>query len=403
MITGNESLKQIAGLSKELIPVFEKHGLGSYFKAENLEKIGRFMKLESLLKAKRIDSCQFIKLLNNTLADTVNGPLKSSLKINENLHFAAMLPCGLRNPFKEYFESLVLENSEEYNRLHYLIEGNVNHELSYYPLLDGIQDASELPDIIMASDVNNFFHRPFMERFIRKRIFASYMPFAPNAYLEKTGYADPSGNFTMFTANMLVMAVDKSRLGRKAIPEKWEDLLDDSFLDEIVMRGEDNFFCNAVMLPFYKGHGFSAIEQLAYNIKSGMHPAEMVKLAGTGKKGCGTVYIIPYFFAKKIKNKNVQLVWPKDGAIASPVFMLVKKEETGSHKKMLDFLMSKETGEMLHGRNFPSMHPEVVHDNFQEPVKWLGWDFIYGNDIGKLKDDIRNVFMKVWNKKNELS
>ena len=33
------------------------------------------------------------------------------------------------------------------------MEGNVNHELSYYPLLDNITDENELPDVIMASDV----------------------------------------------------------------------------------------------------------------------------------------------------------------------------------------------------------------------------------------------------------
>ena len=396
MITGNENLFQIAETDRDLIGLFEKHGLGSYFESNNLNKIGKFLKLNTLLKSKNINSGNFIELLNKSLNKSVT-PSNPALN-NEmgNLHLSSMLPCGLRNPFKEYFESLVQENIGEYGDLNYLIEGNVNHELSYYPLLDNIEDLDELPDIIMASDVNNFFHRPFMERFIQKGVFSAYEPYKANSYLEKSGYSDPKQNFTMFTANMLVMVVDKEKLGKRKMPEKWSDLLADDFCNSIVMRGEDDFFCNAVMLPFYKDHGFDAIKKLAQNISAGLHPAEMVKMAGTDNEKSSTVYIMPYFFAKKIKKQSVEIIWPSDGAIASPVFILVKKDALSKHISLLELITSKNMGEMLKGRFFPSMHCDVTHETFPEPVKWLGWDFIYTNDIGKLKDDIRTEFMKIW-------
>jgi len=399
MITGNENLQQIAEMGPELVSIFEKYGLGSYFKAENLTKIGKFMRLSTLLAAKKIENEQFLALLNRSIADVQPDYATVAMHLQENLHFSAMLPCGIRNPFKEYFDGRVLDYPDAFAHLNYLIEGNVNHELSYYPLLDTIENIDELPDIIMASDVNNFFHRPFIEKFVEKGIFQAYAPYVPNAYLEKDGFADPSGNFTMYTANMLVMAVDKKRLGRRAMPASWGDLLDSSLENEIVMRGEDNFFCNAVMLPFYKEAGFGAIRIMARNIKSGMHPSEMVKLAGSGKPDAGCIYIMPYFFAKKIKSKDVEIVWPSDGAIASPVFMLAKKNKIAKHKAMLDFLLGKEMNEMLCGRHFPSIHPDVSNSEFPEPVKWLGWDFLASHDIGKLKSDIRDVFMEVWDKK----
>lgn len=399
MITGNENLLQLAEMSKELILVFEKQGLGSYFKPENLNKIGKYTRLNSLLEAKKIEKSQFIKSLNQVLFETVAQQESNLIQVQHNLHFAAMLPCGLRNPFKEYFELLISENSNHLNSLNYLIEGNVNHELSYYPLLDGITDSNELPDIIMASDVNNFFHRPFMERFVNKGIFETYAPYSPNLYLEKANYADPAGNFTMFTANMLIMLVDKQKLGKRKMPVRWDDLLAPEFENDIIMRGEESFFCNAVLLPFFKEKGLDAIKILAKNIKRGLHPAEMVKLAGANKKEGAAVYIMPYFFAKRIRNKNAEIVWPQDGAIISPVFLLVKKEKVEEHKFLLDFLLSKDTGNMLVGRHFPSINPEVSNDIFPEAGKWLGWDFLNKHDIGQLKDDIREVFMKVWNAK----
>lgn len=398
MIKGNENIKTIAEYYPELIREFQQHGMGSYFKPENLDKIGRFMLLSTLLKSKKMDADQFIQSLNK-LIESHAKPKNFNVDDQQSLDFMAMLPCGLRNPFKEFLEKHITEHQSEYAGLNYLAEGNLNHELSYYPLLDNISSVDELPDIIIASDVNNFFHRPFIEKFLNKGVFKTYMPYQPNNYLEKVGYTDPNEHYTMITSNMLVMVIDKERLGNKTMPKRWSDLLSSHFENEIIMRGEDNFFCNAVMLPFCKDMGFGAIKILAKNIKSGRHPAEMVKLAGSGKEEAATAYIMPYFFAQRIQSSKVEVVWPEDGAIASPVFMLVKKDKAEKHKKLLDFIMGPEMATMLVGRHFPVLHPAVDHTTFPKPVKWLGWEFLTQNDIGKLKADIQEVFMEVWNKK----
>lgn len=395
-ITQHDTIQSIADNYPELIPVFEKNGFGSYFKPETLTKIGRFTRIGTLLRSGRVDVDAFLAVLNDSLNQ--QATTSATDKALHELHFMAMLPCGLRNPFKDFLEKHILGHPSEYAGLDYLAEGNVNHELSYYPMLDHVSSAEELPEIMLASDVNNFFHRPFQKRFVGKDIFETFTPYTPNNYLEKAGFADPSGNYTMLTANMLVMAVDTERLGKKPMPAIWADLLTDDFEDEIIMRGEDDFFCNAVMLPFYKDLGFPAIRQMAKNIRTGKHPAEMVKLAEKGGEEAATIYIMPYFFAKKIKNPKVKLLWPEDGAIASPVFMMVRKSAMKKHESLLNFLLSKEVGEMLVGRYFPSIHPEV-ENTLPEAVKWLGWDFLNKHDIGKLKDEIRDVFMEVWKQK----
>lgn len=396
MIKGSENLLQIKEISENLLPVFEKHGLGAYMQAKTLDKIGKFTRLNTLLASKNIDTKAFISLLNDVIETT--SAIKE-VSLQEKFHFSAMLPCGLRNPFKEYFDNFIQSNQEGFKGLNYLIEGNVNHELSYYPMLDNITDIDELPDIIMASDVNNFFHKPFVDRFINAGLFETYSPLPLNDYLEKAGFSDPQNNYTNYTTNLLVIVVDKKRLKGRPKPHQWNDLLNPEFKNDIIMRGEDNFFCNAVMLPFYKDIGIDAIKILANNIKSGLHPAEMVKMAGKDNPNGAAIYIMPYFFSKRIKSNYVETIWPKDGAIASPVFLLVKKDKAEEHKKLLDFIFSKDTAEMLLGRYFPAIHPEISHENFPEPVKWLGWDFLKNNDIGLLKETIREEFMKIWNNK----
>jgi ABC-type Fe3+ transport system substrate-binding protein len=395
MIKYNQTISYIAEKFPEVIPEFEKTGMGNYFSPDTLTKTGKFIRLGTLLSASNLDSGEFLKRLNEVIKE--NGEKGGNGK--DDLQFLAMLPCGLRNPFKEFVETEIKDHPKKYAGLNYLTEGNVNHELSYYPLLDYISSIDELPDIILASDVNNFFHKPFVEKFIESGKFKAFYQFEPEPYLARAGYFDPHKHFTMFTANMLVMVVDKSRLGSRPVPRRWRDLLSNAFENEIIMRGENDFFCNAVMLPFYKDHGFQAIKTLARNIKAGKHPAQMVKLAASGKKEAAAVYIMPYFFAKTIRKREAEIVWPQDGAIASPVFLLVKHDKIGKHRALLDFLMSEKTGTMLKGRFFPSVNPKVKND-FPEPVKWLGWDFLLGHDIGKLKEDIRNTFNKVWIRKS---
>ncbi|NLE00401.1 MAG: ABC transporter substrate-binding protein, partial [Fibrobacter sp.] len=140
----------------------------------------------------------------------------------------------------------------------------------------------------------------------------------------------------------------------------------------------------------------NAIKTMAHNIVSGKHPAEMVKMAESENKNGTAIYILPLFFAKKIKSDTVKIIWPKDGAIASPVFMLIKKNVTEKYRKILDFILSSEMGEMFLKRFFQSVHPQSDNSLFPDSIKWLGWDFLNENDIGGLKTLIRSEFMKIW-------
>lgn len=52
----------------------------------------------------------------------------------------------------------------------------------------------------------------------------------------------------------------------------------------------------------------------------------MVKSAGSGRSAA--LYVMPDFFAHKIpQGRAVNQIWPEDGALASPVTLLVKKEK----------------------------------------------------------------------------
>jgi len=90
----------------------------------------------------------------------------------------------------------------------------------------------------------------------------------------------------------------------------------------------------------------------------------------------------------------MELVWPKDGAIISPIFMLSKRETKDKTKAIADFFASKEAGEILSNKGkMPSVNPQVDNQIPKEnKYIWLGWDFIRENDISDLIKKCEKIF-----------
>ena len=85
-VTGNENLAEIAALGESVVEVFKAKGLGNYLESEALEKMGRFIKLSTLLKSNQIHQEGFLKLINQALSDETLATTSEW----ENLHFSAM-------------------------------------------------------------------------------------------------------------------------------------------------------------------------------------------------------------------------------------------------------------------------------------------------------------------------
>ena len=122
-----------------------------------------------------------------------------------------------------------------------------------------------------------------------------------------------------------------------------------------------------------------------------MHPSEMVNK----KIEKPAVSIIPFFFTKVNRDiVNTRYIWPEDGSIISPVFMLVKRENIEVTGEIAKFFYSREVGRVFAVNGlFPSLNPEVnnvLPDN--AGFKWLGWDYIYSNDVSELVKKVESIF-----------
>jgi ABC-type Fe3+ transport system substrate-binding protein len=388
------SVKECLDLYPQTLPVFQGFGFHDFDNPQVREKLGPFVKLRTLLKFKQIDTETFL----SRCQAAVDSPTESAATSAADIRGAqptllALLPCGLKVSLNNALQSFAEKLARNETPLAYLAEGNVNHELSYYPYIDAVESIDELPDLILSSDINAFYHHRFLERFVAPGHFVSVNG-AMTPQMAEIGLADPRGHFTLFCANALVVVHVKDVRPELPPPLSWGDLLEPRYRKSIVMRGQDSFFCSGVLVPFFRLFGREAIPRLAANVCGGLHPSQMVKMIDARVDGCPPLFIMPWFFANKIKaRERIEILFPQEGALISPVQLLVKKSKRAELSHVVDFLMSRSLHQHCSDNFFPSPHPEVAA-NLPEGKRlfWIGWDFIYGNDLGQVKKDVGAAF-----------
>nr|WP_320132133.1 ABC transporter substrate-binding protein [uncultured Holophaga sp.] len=395
------SVKQVLQTHPFLIDIFTRHGLGKFADPEVLDSLGGFLKLKTALATVETNRELFLQLLEDRIQEQEaeqDFTLAEHPERQGELTLLALLPCGLRMPYSRALEAF----AETYNASHeaplrYMVEGNVNHELSYQSYLGSVKSVEELPDIIISSDINGFYHEAFRKAFLEPGHFVDLVGKAMHPDLASVGFRDPGGHLTMLSANLLVLvSIDRLAQGLPR-PGAWGDLAEPAFANQVVMRGQKEFFCSGVLLPFLAMHGQPGLDGLARSVRSGCHPSEMVKMIDSGSDEVAPFYIMPLFFAKKIKRqKDISIIIPQEGALMSPVQMLVKRSRAAELKEITDFLIGPELGRICADAHFPSSCPGVDNRLEQTPRYWLGWDFLRSRDIGAVKERMKHAFREVF-------
>ena len=390
----------------ELETEFSARGLGAFCTTEAKRGIGRFLHLETVLRRREIDAKGFVSenILPLILPQSTGEDDLNEISTSEVIKYGAdtnsvlaLLPCGLKRSYHAGMKEFAQEFEDDYAKIDCLIQGNVNHELSYYPHLSKVKSSEEIPEMLIVSDFNCLFHHDFMDRFVNKGLFATPTEY-PGSNLSRAfldcNYFDPENQYMMLTANPLLMVVDHSVLNGKQAPHSWQELVEGDYRNEVTIRGDGNFFCNGVLLPLYRLFGSEGLHRFATQVKSGVHPSQMVKELSQRSPQRSSIYIIPYFFAKTITgNPDCEIIWPAEGAIISPVFMMAKERSLPLMRPLIEYLCSERFGTIQNNAYFPpvseaasSFNPNT--NNFY----WLGWDFLRATDSGRLKLEIESFF-----------
>lgn len=383
----------------ELIDLFAANGFENLKNEAMRKTVGKSISVEAALKSKRID----LQIFEQKMVDVIeqNNPelstgLADTRKENPGgeLKIAGVLPCPIRVQLLEKLDNWL---SSQDTKVSYQLQAASMGLDWIRDQMTGDEDA--LADVYLSAGFSLFFDRSVMGHHLDNGVFSDLTGaehFNSCFDNDAIDLKDPKGQYTIIGVVPAVFMVNTELLGDRPFPESWADLLKPEFEDTVALPMQDLDLFNAVLLSIYNEYGNDGLRKLGRSLLLSMHPAQMVK-SGAKKQqsNAPVITVMPYFFTRMTReNSPMRPVWPKDGAIISPIFLITKTASKEKSQPLVDFLFSREMGGILSASGkFPSTHPEV--DNGLSPDQtfmWPGWDFINNNDIGQLLKETEAVF-----------
>ena len=400
----NDSLYDITNRYPETLDLFITNGFENMRDAKMRETFGKSITLEMALSMKKINIDTFvdrmIEIIEEDKAVVDESLISSNKKTDADVRIDGVLPCPVRIPLMDAFNTWMEEKGNKLNI-------SVDYELKAASSgVDWIKHTLEeadseeiLSDIFISAGFDLFFDTRLMGKFKAQGAFEDMTGFDrfnvdfDNEYID---LKDPDRQYSIIGVVPAVFLVNSEELDGRKMPSSWEDILSPEFENAVSLPIGDFDLFNSILLNIYKKFGEDGLRRLGKSLLRSMHPSEMVK-SHIKKDNKPVVTIMPYFFTKMIKRGGPMVpVWPSDGAIISPIFLLAKKSNIDLVKPFVDFFASKEVGEILaHNGRFPSTNPMV--DNMisaEHKYMWLGWGYINENNIGQLIAKCEDIFHK---------
>ncbi len=406
-ITPQMTLFEITEQNPETIPVFVANGFEHVGDPEKRVTHGKMVTLAQAMKMKGKDLTTFLGLLT-TAVEGAAAKVDITLELADDgqifpqggdVRVAGLLPCPVRIPLLEACDRVCTAVKNETGKTINvnLVAASVGADV-LDQALQAIESEADLPDIFLSAGYEAFFDRRNMARFRDQGVFTDRSWSTHNDLFAGYKLQDPQGLYSMLAVVPAVFLVDLTKLAEgEEIPRSWSEVLDERFTQRVALPVGDFDLFNGILLTIWKEFGDAGVAALGRNLQQGMHPSQVVGRFAARKGDGPTVSVIPYFFSRMAEfNPNAEIVWPAEGAVISPIFMLLKKNAGPEAAQVADFFTSKEAGEILaHKGLFPSCHPEVANKvPDPAPFLWLGWDFIAEHDLGELIPRVNEIFTK---------
>lgn len=397
-IDENMSVLEICKKYPESIDFFELKGFKN-LKDENILKIMGNLTLKSILLTKKIDAKIFVEFLNEYIDNSrknVDITMVEKEITSQEISVMGLLPCPIRIPLLEGFNKFLEENSEL----------KVKYELKAASAgLDWLKEdviranhPEKLADIFISAGFDLFFEDKLMGKFKKEHIFKDITEierYNRDFQNDEISLKDPDGDYSMLGVVPAIFLVNRDMLGDREVPRSWKDILKPEFKKSVSFPISDFDLFNSILVNINKNYGEEGIEKLGKALLQNLHPAQMVK-SDKLKENTPTVTIMPYFFTKMIKEDGPMIpIWPEDGAVISPIFILTKKEKEEKIKKIVNYLAGEEVGKIFsHQGLFPTVNPNVDNRLEDKKFMWCGWDYIHNNNIGEILEKCKSIFFK---------
>ena len=317
----------------------------------------------------------------------------------EKFDFVGCMPMPLRYTVKNGLEAILQTDPSwmDHRRNYYFPMGGRFSLKSLYQ----ITHIDQFPDMLVSTAFDEVFSRPFLEGYADKGYFKAYQPeFSPSIYME-CGLMDPEKKFSLVAVAPLVFLIDHRQLNGLPVPKRWSDILNPAYHNQVVyggwkQEGSKNYteYNKALLLYIYKLFGRSGIVALAENVSHLLPNAQIPSIAGTLSEQGAAIYIVPWFQAKICPRREMtSVVWPEDGALALPIYSLLKKNRHADLDSLLSYFTGSQLANYLMDNWYPPVHP-LAQSKFSDNtcLKWLGWDYIRSHNIAEVMMMATSIF-----------
>ncbi len=381
----------------DTIALFVANGFEHLSNPVMRQSLGKTVTLEMALSLRKVNQELFINKLEEaiegSLPDLSTGLYAIKKESGGDIRIEGVLPCPIRLPLLEKFEAWMdsMKDTLDFKVDYNLKSANLGLDDVKERVIAADGNADTLSDLYLSAGFDLFFDKKLMGRYRDAGEFEDISGIDHmNPDFDNAGISlkDPRRQYAVIGVVSAIMMVNTAALGDRPFPESWADLMRPEFENSISLPMRDLDMFNAFLLHIYRYYGEEGVKKMGKALLRSMHPAQMVK-SHLPKEGVSVpaVTITPYFFASMVNKKSpLRPVWPSDGAIISPIFLLARAKKKEKLKPFVDFLYSKEIGEILSSNGkFPSTNPLVDnHLNPDQKFMWLGWDYIHSHDIGEL-------------------
>lgn len=390
--TKTDTLFSITEKFPETVPLFTANGFPQLQDPAQRKLLGSAVTFEQALSAKKKNPDIFLHMLFEVIEQKQQlndeGSSQPLEPLQAGCSIAGILPCPVKIPLLDNFKQFASAyEQKQHKTLSYRLRSASGGISWLEDEIRAAQSIESIPDLFISAGFELFFDKNLIGKYRDQGAFADLSGLNSfNHCFSGIDLKDPAGNYSILAGVPAIFLVDTLELNGRKKPETWDDLLSPEFENSISLPVEDLDLFNAVCLTLYKTKGIEAIQKLGKNMLSSLHPAQMVKTRkNSGQKPAVTV--LPWFFTRMIfSGTSLHIVWPKDGAILSPVFIAARKAKAEELREIVHYFESPQVGTLLREKGFfPTVHPEV-NNKIPEgnAFQWLGWDFIYSHDISAL-------------------
>jgi ABC-type Fe3+ transport system substrate-binding protein len=388
----NDNLYKITEENPAVISVLVNKGFTQLSDQKKRRLFGSQITLKQAAAMKNINLEKLIELMENEIEK--NNAAKNT---SDKIKVSGSLPCPVKIPLTEE-----LEKAGE--MVDYQVEFDLKSASQGLEWLkngfEEIESPDELSDVFISAGFDLFFDKDLMDRFRRQDVFKDMSGIKKlNSDFEDKGIdlLDPEGDYSVLSIVPAVLLVNKEELNGREIPRSWKNIMSEEFTGSVSLPVSDFDLFNAILLNIYKKYGREGVKKLGRSMKKALHPSQMVKEGGRKADDQPAVTIMPYFFTRMAKRfPHMEFVWPEDGAVISPIFMLTKKEKSKKMKPLIEMMASEKIGRIFSEQGlFPSVLPEI-DNNLPEDAEfmWPGWEFLREQNPGQLLKELEAEFHK---------